>query len=137
MTVTTTVDDLFDFAMNHLEGFTREQACAELDISVETFRSAVRQLRTTLAPDWALPCAPGGHREQWVYRLSFAMDDCAPWARNRLADAQSRLATMLAMTQTLVRATDGRTRDGRIAREMNVTFRHLRERIDLLNETLS
>ena len=39
---------------------------------------------------------------------------------------------MTAIMKPIVAATDGRTKDGRIAREMYLTFRQLKERLEFL-----
>lgn len=74
---------------------------------------------------------------QWRYKLVSNRADVEPWAKNRITDAESRLDTMTAIMKPIVAATDGRTKDGRIAREMYLTFRQLKERLEFLRETVA
>lgn len=132
------VTALFDFAMTRPEGFTRDEACADLEISEGTFRAAMKALRILISDGTtSIPCTPIPDGSQWRYKLVSNRADVEPWAKNRITDAESRLDTMTAIMKPIVAATDGRTKDGRIAREMYLTFRQLKERLEFLRETVA
>lgn len=131
------VNDLFDYATRRPEGFSRDEALDALGISHPDFNKAVNGVRRILAgDDIQLTCDPNGLREQWTYRLVGTAEKGGPWVDNRLRDSRARFMTLRDFTQSLVNATDGRTKDGRQAREMHMAAKHLLERLDLIEETL-
>lgn len=138
LTIDQLVNDLFDFATARAEGFTRSEACDHIGLSAAQFRKGINHLRQILASDTiALPCVPAGPGEEWRYQLVGTLEGCRPWTVNRIADARARVRTMTAMLQPIVAGTDGRTREGKQAREMHMTFKHLMERLDLLDEEVT
>lgn len=130
------ITDLFNYSFAHADGFTKNQACSDLEISGREFNDAVTGLRHIFAGDTTtLICTPNGSREQWTYRLTDVMDDAEYWVDNRMQDTRARIRSIRSVTASLVKATDGRTRQGRMAREMNLTARQLVERLEMIEET--
>lgn len=120
---------LFDFAVLHPEGFTNEEALAELGLKhITTLNRVIRRLRLILGTDEInLVCDPQGQRERWLYRLIGTIDLGSPWIRNRLRDLEARLETQHSVARSLVNATDGRSIEGRKARLCAKTLGRLRE----------
>lgn len=132
------VDNLFDYATRKPAGFTKGDACADLRLKADEFNRAVNDIRRIFAKDSiTLVCVPAGQRQQWTYQLVGAYEVGGIWVDNRMADARTRFKTVAAITATLVNATDGRSRQGRIAREMNLTAKQLIERLELIDEVAS
>lgn len=122
------IDALFDFVIDHPEGVTVSQMRAAL--GMREIKGVIRGLRLVLASeDRNLTATPAGPNQEWLYTIDAQSE---AWAANRVGDAESRLETMTAMMQSVVRATDGRTMVGRKSRKMEVTFRHLQEDLGLL-----
>jgi hypothetical protein len=112
---------LFDYAVEHPGGFTYQDAMNDLGWQKPYFTRVHRQLRLLLGNDDQinLVCDPQGRGEPWRYRLIGDIEGARGWVDNRLRDSESRVTTVRAITASLVRATDGRTNDGRRARIMN------------------
>ena len=127
-------DDLFDFAVQEVNGFTVEDVMAELEITHHQANQAIHDLRLFLGDfdSLNLPCDPAGHCERWLYRLVGDLDSTRVWSTNRVRDAESRIRTMDAMLQSIVRATDGRSTQGRKARVMERALRRLVEDLDTI-----
>lgn len=119
------VTQLFDLLMANPEGVTWSDIAAELEIDHGEANRVIRAFRLAFAKDTVnLTATPQGLREEWLYTLDA---DSEAWAANRIADTESRLETMTAMMQTVVKATNPRTLAGRKARKMEVALRHLQE----------
>lgn len=130
------ITDLFNYSFSRPDGFTKAEACADLEISGGSFNKAVTGLRHVFAGDTTtLVCTPNRVREQWTYRLTDEMEDAEFWVDNRMQDTRARIMSIRSVTSSLVKATDGRTKQGRMAREMNMTARQLVERLELIEET--
>lgn len=121
---------LFDYAVVHPEGFTNEDAMRDLEWTLPLFKEAARALRLILADDTiTLVCDPQGESERWRYRLVGTYSDARAWSSNRLRDMEARLETVQAIAMTMVRATDGRTTDGRKAKLILAVVAALREQL--------
>lgn len=121
-------EELLAFASSKPEGFTKSEACADLDWGHYDFVTAVNSLRRVLATDeLTLVCNPSRWREQWVYELVSGIEDGSPWVRNRLQDPEARFETIGSVATSIVNATDGRTAEGRKARLIEKAIRRLRE----------
>lgn len=128
--------NLYDYAVNQPEGFTKDDACETLDIRADEFNDAVQALRDTLGDDEiTLICEPQGPRQQWRYWLTGRFEDARWWVTNRIKDLERRLMTVEHLAASLVKATDGRTLIGRKARHVHLSVKHLREQLELMNET--
>lgn len=126
---------LFDYAVTHPDGFTNEQASADLDWTLHVFNEAARALRLILGDDTiTLVCDPTGPRERWRYRLVGNYTDARGWSSNRLRDMEARLETIQAVAATIVHATDGRKLDGRRARLILAVVGALREQLIAMSD---
>jgi hypothetical protein len=112
---------LFDYATSKPEGFTYRDVEKDLGWKRPEFTKVHRMLRVLLGNDDQinLVCDPQGRNEPWRYRLIGDVDGARPWVGNRLRDSETRIGTVQAVCTSLVKATDGRTADGRRARIMN------------------
>lgn len=138
MATTDRASALFDFAVDNPDGFTRDEACEELDLTKDEFFKAARDVRRAFAEDTiTLSCDPQGSGEQWLYRLVGTVDDSSPWVSNRLGDAESRFVTIAAVIGAIKNSTDGRTVNGRKAREIHLSVTQLLERLKLIGELYS
>lgn len=118
---------LYDYAVEHPEGFTYQDIERDFEWQRSEFVGVVRTLRAILADDEInLTCEPQGQGEPWLYKLIGSYDDARPWATNRIGDLETRLETIGSVSQTLVSATDGRSIEGRKARKMKSTLDYLR-----------
>lgn len=132
------VEALFDFAVARPDGFTNADFMGEYDVSLKTFNQTANKLRAILADDTInLVCDPDGSRSKWQYRLVGSVENGSPWVQNRLKDAESRFSTISAVVRSLVKATDGRTVDGRKARLMDKSMRRLLEDLSEVNEEVA
>lgn len=122
--------ELYDYAVDTPDGFTYRQACAKFGWSRKRFRQVVATVRTMLAGDEiTLVCESAGACEPWVYRLVGNYEDAEPWLKGRVGDLETRLRTIHNVSLPLVNATDGRTVDGRKARTVERSVRHLLENL--------
>jgi hypothetical protein len=125
------VTDLFDYAVAHPNGFTKDDIEADLGWEPATTQWVARNLRLTFADDDInLVCEPQGQGERWLYKLVGNPDDARIWATNRTADLESRLRTMAAVASSLENATDGRTVEGRKARKIHRSLARLVEDLE-------
>ena len=125
-------DELFSYAVDHPEGFTIDDLTGDTDWNRRDANAAIHDLRKFLGDtdDINLVCNPNGHGQRWVYRLVGDLAGLQPWARNRLGDSETRLRTMNSMTASIVKATDGRSAEGKRARIIETGLRHLVEDLD-------
>lgn len=124
----TRAEQLFDYAISKPDGFTRPEACIDLEMTWPEFNSAVHRLRKILGyDDITLVCDPAGMRQPWTYRLSGELDSGSAWVSNRLRDSEARFTTIENVVKPLVSATDGRTTEGRRARVILRAVTRLRE----------
>lgn len=127
---------LYDYAVTRPEGFTYKDIDREFRWDRHRFLGVVRRLRSILgAEDITLTCTPGRSREPWVYQLVGTYDAARPWATNRVGDLESRLQTIHHVAQSLTNGSDGRTLEGKKARLIERTVRHLVENLADLAET--
>lgn len=128
MTIDEKIQILWDYALAHPDGFTRYDIADDLGWTNTDLSHIARHLRMFFADDEiTLTATPQGKGAAWLYQLVGNVEDAAPWSRNRLMDAETRLQTMHAVAQSLVNATDGRTMEGRRARIMEKALRRLNE----------
>jgi hypothetical protein len=127
-------DAVWDHLVSHPEGATINQMMEALGYQDNEVRGAIFDLRHFLGDFDSInvPCDPAGHREQWIYRIVGTLDEVRGWSANRVRDAETRVRTMQAMLSSIVRATSGRTTEGRKARMMETALRHLVENLDNL-----
>lgn len=126
--------ELYEYAVDHPDGFTNIEATTELNWpNLSTFRAVARTLRLLFIDDSInLICEPNGIGP-WTYRLVGTYDDAQLWARNRLLDSETRLGTIEAVSHSVVQATDGRSTDGRKARMIYNTVHYLRQQLEALD----
>jgi len=126
---------LFDFAAAHRRGFTYEDVSRRLHWPYPAFMGAVRRVRRILGnEDQTLLCTPQGSGERWLYQLTSDPKVHRTWTRFRLKSIESSLETTERAATTIMRATDGRTVDGRKARLIERSVRHLREDLAAIRE---
>lgn len=120
---------LFDYAVEHPDGFTYQDVQKELGWARGRFFQTARDLRLLLGNDDQinLVCDHQGQHKPWLYRLIGNFDGARDWGRNRVDDAESRLLTIGAVLNSIVKATDGRGRDGRRARIMHRAIQRAKE----------
>jgi hypothetical protein len=106
----------------------------EFGWSRSQFYRTVRTLRLRLADEGVnLVCEAQGPHDAWLYLLVSEREDAGWWARNRLGDSETRLATIESVAQTVVNVTDGRTTDGKKARLMQSTLHALVAQLSVLD----
>ncbi len=121
--MTELMDKLFDYLADRPDGATMDEIAAVLDVTHRKAKRVVRELRLFLGGDSInLTADPQGSGEPWLYRLVGDVDNARAWVANQWRHAESRLETMIAFTESLLNATDGRSLEGRKARVLN---RHL------------
>jgi len=117
---------LYDLAADRPEGFTYIDVEEHLGWGRQTFFGVVRQLRLVFADDEInLICEPDGYLEPWRYKLVGNVDAARGWSTNRIGDIETRLETIQSVAETLTKATDGRTIEGRKARKIHRTLGYL------------
>lgn len=150
MTDTTTITalrasrmvDLLELLGNDPDGITVDQIAAGLATDYNTARRTIHDLRVWLGDTGQvfLVCLPQGGNDRWLYRLTdgaqLATEGTpeAWWVKNRVDDAQTRVATVAAGLQVAVRMTDGRSLVGRRARRMALSLNRLVEDLALIDE---
>jgi hypothetical protein len=134
----TDVDLLFDFAVEHPEGFTYYMVEAKHRWDRSRFFETVRKLRMVCVHDdeITLVCVPQGAREAWLYRLvGVASDpDARIWQANRLGDLEARLDTSENVATVLAAQADARTVVGRKARKIANTLGYLKGELQDLSQ---
>lgn len=127
---------LYDFAVDHPRGFIYEDAKDKFGWHYSRFIKVVRHLRQILSADEiTLTATPQGQHERWLYMLVGTYDAARPWATNRVGDLETRLDTIHGVANTLTNATDGRSVEGKKARLIERTIRHLMENLNDLAAT--
>lgn len=123
------VTQLFDYASERPAGFTYRDIRRDLKWDRSHFFRTARALRLTLgdADDISLVCDRQGARQPWRYRLVGEFSQASDWVRNRTDDAESRMLTIESVLASVLRNTDGRSRDGRRARIMYRAIQRARE----------
>jgi hypothetical protein len=130
-------DHLFDLLVASPLGVTIIDIRDELGSTLSQARRAVQDLRRFLGDfdDVNVPAVSQGYNQRWLYTLVQGMTDATRWwTANRIVDTASRLVTMHAVAASIVRATDGRTIEGRKARMIEVGLRHLIEDLQTIGE---
>ncbi len=108
---------LFDYSVEHPEGWLVPDACRHFKWSQSQLARAIRALRLILGTDEInLVCHQRGFGEPKLYTLVGDLERARPWAVVQLRGLESRLDSILAISRSLVNATDGRTTEGRKAR---------------------
>jgi hypothetical protein len=123
----TRVDQLWDYAVEHPEGFTREEAADALGVSHGMVGWIIRNLRETLADDDVNLVAEPDGVGPWIYRLVGDLKEAGPWVNNRLADLETRIGTMANVAASIDHALKGRNVAGRKARVIRRTLVRLAE----------
>lgn len=128
-------DDLFMLLADAPEGITITDIQVKLDLTLNQAKQAIRSLRLFLGEDDEInvPCDPPKGdlaKGEWLYRLVGDLDSVRPWMSNRVNDAETRLRTMTAMMASIVKATHGNSIEGKKARLMETSLRHLVEDLD-------
>jgi hypothetical protein len=119
-------ESLYDYAVANPKGFTYVDVERDLRWDRKRLIVAVRQVRLLFHDDTLnLICDPQGFRQPWLYRLVGNYDDARPWSANRAGDLEARLNTMLAVAETVVHTSDGRTLPGKRARLIYSTLANL------------
>jgi len=118
------MENLYDYAVRAVDGFTIEDAAKALDADLDQVRVAIYDLRRLFLADDEinLICRPEHGRARWTYRLVGTREASEFWTTNRTKDAKTRLITIGSVCRSIVNATDGRTRQGREAR---IILRHV------------
>lgn len=108
---------LFDFSVEHPEGWETREVCAHFEWTRDHLAKAIRSLRLILSGDEInLICTSQGFGQPKRYRLVGDVERATPWINQRIKGMESQLETVHAVASSLVNATDGRTVAGRKAR---------------------
>jgi len=130
------VDELWDFAVAHPDGFTWADLRDEYPWAADrpSFFEVVRALRITIGAEDTinLVCEPQGTGELWRYRLVGTHEAAGSWNANRLGDIESRLVTVAGVARSLVAGSDGRSVGGRKSRLIAKVVGRLIEDLDEL-----
>jgi hypothetical protein len=113
------IKELFDYAVAHPAGFTRPEAQAALGWNRSLFTKIMRDLRLLLGGTDTINLVcdlQGRASEPHRYQLVGNIDDAREYIGRRLRDVESRVLTARNVVNSIARATDARTRDGRRAR---------------------
>jgi hypothetical protein len=70
---------------------------------------------------------PLGHRKPWRFWLTGLLGEARWWLANRILDLETRIVTILAVSESIVKGTDARTIEGRKARLMVKHLQRLTE----------
>jgi len=130
-------DHLFDLLVASPHGVTIDNIREGLGSTHAQARKAVRDLRRFLGDfdDVNVPAVPNGQNQPWLYTLAHGVTDATrKWTTNRIGDTQSRLVTQHAVAASIVKATDGRSIEGRKARMTEVGLRHLLENLAAIGD---
>jgi hypothetical protein len=107
---------LFDFAVAHPEGVTRQQIANELHCGCRRVDDVIRALRLVFADDSINLVGQPNGRGPWLYFLRGTVDEVRPWIAREFAYGESFLGTMRAVLTSIDNAVDGRKVDGRTVR---------------------
>jgi len=105
---------LFDHAAGAPEGFLALDVCKQHEWSRSQYARAVRRI---LASDSInLITISQGFGKARLYHLVGTLEKAGPWVAERMRGLESQLETVLAVSNSLVVASDGRTIAGKKAR---------------------
>ena len=127
-------NDLLDQLNANPTGITVDDMMATHGWDLRKANTAISDVRRYLGKNdvMNLVCEPQGQYARWLYRLVGTLDEAEPWTKNRTEDVESRLRTMNAVMSSVVRSTNGRTKEGKRARMLETGLRHLVENLDNL-----
>ncbi len=129
------VNNLFDLLSNDTGWVTRQQIADYLEMSHKSVDRVVRDLRITLGVSDSITVVARINKGGG-YRLVGRYEDAAPWATGRIADAETRIETLQFSMSSVVKATDGRTVEGKKARLVEMSMRHLLEQLLALDSQI-
>lgn len=124
------IERLADFAFANLDGFDYKDVEAELGWQRPYFFKVARYFRLTYGTaEMNLVCEPPGGRmsKPHIYRLTGETQQIQAYGRSRIPDLVSRVETLQQVAVSAVNATDGRSREGRIARRVERHMTRLHE----------
>lgn len=125
------VERLVELALRNLDhGFTYIDVEREIGWQRPYFFKIARQFRLTYgSADMNLVCErPGGRADRpHVYRLTGDVVQIQAYGASRIPDLVARVDTLQQVAASAVNATDGRSREGRIARRVARHMTRLQE----------
>jgi hypothetical protein len=130
--------ELLDLLTDHEDGLTAPEIMDMQGWDGNIFHHTLQSLRDWLAEDgdniYTLPCAPSDWQEPWVYQLvrgdeygkvdPETMQETVKskvlkfWINNQFSHVVRRLKTIQKILEVIVRMTDGRTLQGKMARKL-------------------
>jgi len=123
---------LFDYAATQPEGFLARDAMAAMQLNRDQYAKAARALRKILADDSInLICLSEGFGQPKRYHLVGTLEKAGPWIQVRMRGIESQLESVLAVSSSLVNATDGRTVEGK---KVRLVKRHVGRLVEDLGE---
>jgi DNA-binding transcriptional regulator LsrR (DeoR family) len=120
---------VLDTLQQHPEGLSAADIARQMGVRLRVIRRDIRRLRRDVSVD-NIPAVPNGHRQPWLYFLTNEAQPNEAWAKNRVADMESRFLTQIGQAKTMVRVTNGRTVEGRKARKIERTLEYLMRELD-------
>jgi hypothetical protein len=129
------VTQLFELLAAAPDGLTKPQIAYLMTLSIDRVEQVVHDLRIELGggDTVTVPCDPdpdnpGG---PWIYKLVGNITDAKEYFGYRVRGLEAEMVTMYAMTESLLRSADKRTRDGR---QLGAIHRHLGRMLEDLEE---
>lgn len=118
---------LFDELVRRPEGMVMQEILELLDVPQRVGERVITTLRLALGEGdtIAVPVIQQGNRH--IYKLSGAFGECQDWLVKRARHKAQLLKTDSASLRALVKATDGRTTDGKAAARMLTSAVRLEE----------
>jgi hypothetical protein len=118
---------LFDLLAAAPEGLDIHEIADELGVPKRVVYGVIGRLRILQGHDDTINVVWRSQGSRRVYCLTGNLDDCKEWTHFRLRMIESWLRMTMAVLSALIRATDGRTIDGRIARKLHMHFQRALE----------
>lgn len=128
------INQLFDELESNPYGLKMPEICERLNVPIRVASKVITMLRIALGDGYsvAIPAIPDG-RER-IYKLTDNQIENQPWMVMRLKVLQKRMETDVATYKSLVSATDGRTKAGKMVRLQLVSAERLLEDVTMLLE---
>lgn len=110
-----------------VEGATLAEVSNAIRWARERFAEGSGEFNVVCVPLSGVPAT-----SRFRYALVSSQEAAEPWVRIRVNDATARITTLVNVLGPVVRATDGRSLDGRRARLIETGVRHIQENLENL-----
>lgn len=118
---------LYEGLVSKPEGMTIYEIAELLDVSLPVARQVIRKLRLDLGEGDSINVPIKNDGKERLYFLSGTLDDSQDWLSNRARFKAACIKVDIAALRSLMCSIDGRTKDGRVLRQLSTSVGRLEE----------